>query len=256
MITSSKTSSAPAASQRSAQRFQEPRRRRDAAHVPGDRLDDDRRQPLAVALDGRRDTVDVVVVAHDRVRGDAGRDAGRARDRRASRGPSPRDARNGVGVPVVAAGERDHAVAMGQPAREPHARTSQPRSPTRRAGPPPPTAPRRRSRPRARPRASVARPNVVPSAPPPHRLDRLGVGVPEDQRPPRLHPVAQRAAVGRLDVGAVARARTKSGWLEPDRPHRADGRVHAAGDQLERAAPELAALRASRASPRAPWPST
>ena len=37
-----------------------------------------------------------------------------------------------------------------------------------------------------------------------HRLDRLGVGVAEDQRPPRLHPVEQPPAVGRLEVRALA----------------------------------------------------
>ena len=63
VITSSKTSSAPARVAEQAQRLEEPGRRRHAAHVPGDGLDDDRRQALAVALDRRGDAVDVVVLA-------------------------------------------------------------------------------------------------------------------------------------------------------------------------------------------------
>src|SRR5262249_42725980 len=62
------------------QRLQKARRRRAAAHVPGDRLDEDRGQPLPVPLDRRGDAVDVVVVAHDRVGGHPGRNTGRARD--------------------------------------------------------------------------------------------------------------------------------------------------------------------------------
>ena len=41
---------------------------------------------------------------------------------------------------------------------------------------------------------------------PAHRLDRLGIGVAEDQRPPRLHPVGEAPAVGRLDVCALPAA--------------------------------------------------
>src|SRR3954467_15764239 len=50
-------------------------------------------------------------------------------------------------------------------------------------------------------------------------------------RPRRLHPVDEPPAVGRLEVGALA-ARDEERLVDADRAHRADGRVHAAGDQL------------------------
>jgi len=70
------------------------------------------------------------------------------------------------------------------------------------------------------------------------RLDGLGIGVAEDQRPPGLHPVEQAPPVGRLEVGALA-ACDEERLLEADGAHRAYRRVDAAGDQLLRAVPEL-----------------
>ena len=110
MITSSKTSSAPGRVAERAQRLEEARRRRDDPHVPGDRLDDDRREALAPLGDRRRGRVDVVEGADDRVLRGAGRDAGRRRD------PERREARAGGGeqrvrVAVVAAGELEDPVA-------------------------------------------------------------------------------------------------------------------------------------------------
>ena len=78
-----------------------------------------------------------------------------------------------------------------------------------------------------------------------HGLDRLRVGVPEDERPPRHDPVEEAAALG-LDVRARP-APHEERLVEPDAAHRPDGRVDAAGDQLERAPVELAALRQSQA---------
>ena len=46
-----------------AEHLEEARRGRHDAHVPGDGLDEDRREPLAVALDRRRRRLDVVVGA-------------------------------------------------------------------------------------------------------------------------------------------------------------------------------------------------
>src|SRR5439155_5277225 len=50
-----------------AEQLEEARIRRHDAHVPGDRLDDDRREPFAVAGDGIRGLLEVVVWANDRV---------------------------------------------------------------------------------------------------------------------------------------------------------------------------------------------
>ena len=103
---------------------------------------------------------------------------------------------------------------------------------------------------------SVGAPKLVPSsAAVAHRLDRLRVGMPEDQRPPGLHPVEQAAAVGRLEVGALA-ARDEERLVDADGAHRADRRVHAARDQLLRAVPELGAVQQLTARRRALWPST
>src|SRR5262249_26258389 len=70
-----------------------------------------------------------------------------------------------------------------------------------------------------------------------HGGDRLLVRMPEDERPPRLHPVAERAPIRGLDVRAL-RTGGEQGRLEPDRPHRTDGGVDAAGGHVERAAPQ------------------
>jgi hypothetical protein len=62
-----------------AERLQEPRRGRNAAHVPRHRLDEDRGEALAVALAGGGHPVDVVEAADDRVPRDS---LGHARARR------------------------------------------------------------------------------------------------------------------------------------------------------------------------------
>src|SRR5262249_62379900 len=73
---------------------------------------------------------------------------------------------------------------------------------------------------------------------PAHRLDRLGIAVAEDERPPRLHPVEEPAAVLGLDVGPLA-AGDEQRLVEADRAHRAHRRADAAGNHLLCAVPEL-----------------
>ena len=163
MITSSKIEQRAAGVAEHAQRLEKSGRRRDAAHVSGDGLDDDRGKPLAVALDRRRDAVDVVVVDDDRVRRHAGRHAGRRRDAE-RREPGAGAGEKRIGVAVIAAGELDHPVAVGEAAREPerrHRRLG--------AGRDEPDLLDRRHRiddlgRRARPRVSVVAPKVVPSS--------------------------------------------------------------------------------------------
>ena len=69
------------------------------------------------------------------------------------------------------------------------------------------------------------------------RLDGLRVGVAEEQRAPRHHPVDVAVAVDVLEVGALAAAGEER-LVEPDRAHRAHGRVDAAGDQILSPAPQ------------------
>ncbi len=186
-----------------AQRLQEAGLRRDAAHVAGHRLDEDRREVLAVALDRRCRKIDVVVVDDDGVGDDRSRHAGGRRD--PERGePGPRLGEERIGMPVVAAGELQDLRAAGEGACEPKRRH-------RRLG-------ARRDEPNlldrghgvgdlggelhlALGRRTEARPGESGLA---NRLDRLGIGVPEDERAPRLHPVEQPAPIGRLEVGPVA----------------------------------------------------
>jgi hypothetical protein len=52
------------------------------------------------------------------------------------------------------------------------------------------------------------------------------------------HPVEVAVALDVLEVRALA-ARDEERLVEADGLHRADGRVHAAGNQLERAAEEV-----------------
>ena len=99
---------------RGPQPFEEPGRRRDEAHVGGDRLDDHRGD---VVVDLGHD----VVGRHDGVGHRAGGHAGRARQAQgghaaAAGGQQP------VAVAVVAAGELDDAVAAGRAPRQPHRR--------------------------------------------------------------------------------------------------------------------------------------
>ena len=68
-------------------------------------------------------------------------------------------------------------------------------------------------------------------------LDDLGIGVPEDERAPRHHPVDVPAPVRVLEVGALG-AGDEEGLLAAHRAPRAHGRVDAARDDRPRAAPE------------------
>ena len=101
------------------QRLEEAGGRRDDAHVAGDRLDEDRSEPFAVLGDRGRDRVDVVVGEHDRVAGDARRNAGGRRN------PERHQARAGareqrVDMAVIVAGELDQPVAARRGARQAH----------------------------------------------------------------------------------------------------------------------------------------
>ena len=246
MITSSKTSSAPVASQSSAKRLEKPGRRRHAAHVPGDGLDDDRRETLAVALDGRGRTRRRRCTSHDdRVGGDAGRDAGRGRD--AERGEPRAGAREElVGVAVVAAGELDHAVAPREPAREPDAPTSPPRCPTRPAARARPTAARRRSPPPARPRARSARRTSCRRAPASRTASTVsGSAWPKIERPPGLHPVEQRRPSAVSRYAPPPRA-TKNGSSRPTPRIARTGELTPPGISLPGAMPQLRARARAR----------
>ena len=190
-------------------------------------------------------SVEIVVRDDDRVRSGSSGHARRRRDpERREAGAGAREQR--VGVAVVAAGGLEDPVAIRERASEPQ--RAHPRLGARRDEP---HLLDRRHRVddlrgeldlglgrRAEARAAKRR---VPNG-----LDRLRVGVAEDERPPGHHPVEQAAAVGRLDVRAGA-ALDEERLVEADRAHRAHGRVHAAGDQLERAPVELRALRQSHA---------
>ncbi len=63
-----------------------------------------------------------------------------------------------------------------------------------------------------------------------NRLDGRRVGVPEDERTERHHPVDEALALDRLQVRALP-APDEERLLEPDSLHRADGRVDPARDQ-------------------------
>ena len=71
-------------------------------------------------------------------------------------------------------------------------------------------------------------------------VDRGRVGVAEEQRPPRHDPVDVAVAVDVLEVGALA-APDEERLVDADAAHRADRRVHPAGDQVEGAAVQLTA---------------
>src|SRR5207342_1491441 len=89
----------------------------DDAHVPGDRLDDDRGQALAVALDGGSGGVDVVEGADDGVaRGACGDPGAGGHPEGGAAGPA-RD-KERVRMPVVAPGELDDTVPVREPPRE------------------------------------------------------------------------------------------------------------------------------------------
>ena len=188
-----------------AQRLEEARRRRHDAHVPGDRLDDDRGEAFAVALDRSRRRIGVVVRGDDGVAGRA------ARDSRRGRQPERHEAGTGlgeerVGVAVVAARELEDAVATSRAAREPdraHRRL--------RAGRDQPHLLDRRHRVDdllgeldlalgRRPEGRAVRRRLL------HGLHDLGVGVAEHERAPGHHPVHVAPPLGVLEVGAFAPA--------------------------------------------------
>jgi hypothetical protein len=68
------------------------------------------------------------------------------------------------------------------------------------------------------------------------------IGVAEEQRAPREHPVEVAVSVNVVEERALA-ALHEERLVEPHRAHRPHGRVDAAGDQLERAAIEVGARR-------------
>ena len=76
------------------------------------------------------------------------------------------------------------------------------------------------------------------------RLDRLRIGVPEEQRPPGHDPVDVALAGHVFDVRAVTTT-DEERLVDTDRAHRTNGRVDASGDELLRSAPEPRASRQS-----------
>ena len=108
-MTSSKTSSAPDASDSARRRLEEAGLRRDDAHVPRNGLHENAGETLAVALDGGGRGHEVVVRRDDSVRRNAGRHAGAGGDpERGDTGARVREQR--VDVAVVVAGETEDAV--------------------------------------------------------------------------------------------------------------------------------------------------
>src|SRR4029453_4002718 len=63
-----------------------------------------------------------------------------------------------------------------------------------------------------------------------HGLDRLRIGMPEDERAPRAHPV-EPALSALLLQGRPGGPAPEERLVEADRPHRADRRVHPPRDQ-------------------------
>jgi hypothetical protein len=119
VITSSKTKRAPGACAQVAEQLEEPGIGRDEAHVGGDRLDEHRREVVAVLGEGGLDAGAVVERDHHRV-GD-----GRGRDPRAPGEAERGDAAAGgheqrIEVAVVAAGELQDLGPVGGTAREAH----------------------------------------------------------------------------------------------------------------------------------------
>ena len=202
-------------------------------------------RPFAVAHDRLGRCVEVVVRDDDRVGGGSGRHPRRSRDpQRRKPGACAREQR--VGVAVVATGRLEDPVALGECAREPqcaHAGLGPGRHE-------PHLLHRRHCVDDLRGELHLGLGRGAEARPVERRLtnglDRLGIGMAEDERPPRHDPVEQPAAVLGLDVRALA-ALDEQRLVEADRAHRPHGRVHAAGDELERAAVEVRALRQSHA---------
>ena len=161
------------------------------------------REPLAVALDRRRDRLDVVERADQRVRGGAGRHAGRRGD------AERREARAGggeqrVGVTVVAARELEDPVAAGGAAGEADRAH-------RRLGPRGDEAhllDRRHRVDDLLGELDLALRSARRTSSRARRLldgrDDLRVRVAEDERPPRHDPVDVAVPVDVLDVGPLA----------------------------------------------------
>ena len=215
-----------------AQRLEEADVGRDEAHVRGDRFDQDRGGLRAVLVQGRVERVDVVVRHDDGVRDRAGRDAGRTgepeRGQAAARLHQER-----VEVPVVAARELHDLGPTGCAAREAHgghrgfgAGRHEPRLLDRRD----PFADRFDQFDLAWGRCAVRRAVGRGAL---HRFDDFRVRVAEDRRAPRLHVVEVLAAVGVDDPAAVRTGHEER--LAPDRPERADRRVHSTGNARLRA---------------------
>src|SRR5262249_50604412 len=90
----------------------------------------------------------------------------------------------------------------------------------------------------------------------PNGLHRHGIGVAEDERPPRHDPVEETPPVGRLDV-CPRSALDEERLVEPAPTHGAHRRGHAARDQLQRAAGEGPGPRPSHArGSRGPQPTS
>ena len=212
-----------------AQRLEEAGLGRDDAHVPGDRLDDHAGKPLAVARHGQCSRLDVVVRSDDRVRSRARRDA-RGRRNAERRGAGPGLGEQRVGMTVVAARELEDPVALRRAAGEPdraHRRLGARADHSHLLD--------RRERVddlgreldlsfgrRAEGRALVG--GLLDG------LDRLPVGMAEDQRAEGHHPIDVLPAVGGRHVRALPAAHEER-LVEPDGLHRAHGRVDAARDQ-------------------------
>jgi hypothetical protein len=241
VITSSKTKSAPETSQR----LEVARLRRNDSHVRRDRFDDDRREAFAVPHHRLGRSFGIVVRDDDRVRGGARRHTRRGRNAE-RREPRACTREQRVGVAVIAAGRLEDPVAFRVRPREPE-RAHRGFGPGRDE----PHLLHRRHRvddllgelDLRLGRGAEARAAERRLA---HGLDRVGIGVAEQERPPGHDPVEEPAAVPGLDVCALA-ALHEQRLVEADPAHRADRRVHAAGNQLERTAVESRAFGQSHA---------
>ena len=196
MITSSKTSSAPHASHSIRSASRNPGAGGTTPMLPATGSTRIAASPSPYSGDRCRDGVDVVVGQHDRVAGDARRDA------RGRRDPERHQPRAGareqrVDVAVVVAGELDQPVAARRGARQPHgahrglgAGGDEAHHLDRRHG----VHDLGREVDLALGRGAERRPAC-------ERIgdggERLGVGVPEEERPPGEHPVDVAVAVRR-----------------------------------------------------------
>ena len=228
------------------QRLEESRRGRNDAHVARDGLDENRREPLAVLRDGCSDGVDVVVGQHDRV---AATPDGNARGRR---DPERHQARAGareqrVDVAVVVAGELDQAVAARRGTRQPHGAH-------RRLGAGGDEAhhlDRRHGVDDLGGQVDLALGRGAERRSAGERIgdggERLGIGVTEEERAPREHPVDVAVAVHVLDQRARPAAHEQR-LVEPDGSHRAHRRVDPTRDQALRPVVEIGPRQSHRAT--------